>query len=332
MICLALLLSVTGLANVLYAGETAGTVGGRVYIRGEIREELDMTEAELSDIINRGYQNGLNHKLCGVKYQAILIPPADENLRIETRFFGSLTQMMMALDAGLIKGACVPEFVGKYLLAHRDNIKAGMFEFSDAREKYYLGFYNNKDLRDRVNKVLSDMTADGTLYALQEKYIRNFAADPEPVEFERFDEKTIKAAPETNKGAGQAAEKGATDNGAGDSAAERSGASAERSGGGTTLRVAVTGDLPPIDYVAEDGRPAGFNTALLAEIGRRLKVNVEIKIIESSARTMALVSGAADVIFWYLNGEGYVTTDMQNGIQLSNPYYELENWIYIERK
>lgn len=102
--------------------------------------------------------------------------------------------------------------------------------------------------------------------------------------------------------------------------------------GAETVRVAVTGDLPPMDYTAEDGSPAGFNTALLSEIGKRLKVNIEIMNIESSARTISLTSGVADVIFWYLYGENYVVTDMDDGIQLSDPYFSLDNWFYIEKK
>ena len=35
---------------------------------------------------------------------------------------------------------------------------------------------------------------------------------------------------------------------------------------GDPIRVAVTGSLPPMDYVAADGSFAGFNTAILAEI------------------------------------------------------------------
>ena len=33
-----------------------------------------------------------------------------------------------------------------------------------------------------------------------------------------------------------------------------------------TIRFVVTGDIPPVDYVAEDGTPAGFSTAVLAEL------------------------------------------------------------------
>ena len=37
------------------------------------------------------------------------------------------------------------------------------------------------------------------------------------------------------------------------------------------VKVAVTGDLPPIDFVTANGNPVGFNTAVVAEIAKRLK-------------------------------------------------------------
>ena len=67
---------------------------------------------------------------------------------------------------------------------------------------------------------------------------------------------------------------------------------------GKTVTVAVTGCLPPMDYVAADGTPAGFNTAILAEIGRRLKVNIKLVQVDSVARALELFSGMVDVVFW----------------------------------
>lgn len=265
------------------------TSAERVYVRGEIRESIDMTEEQLSEIMNESIQNGLNLKLYDMPVHTVLVPPVDNNFKLETKFFGSLTEMLLALDAGLIDGACVPEFTGKYLLARNDDLRAGMFEFSNVKESYYMGFYQNAALRDRVNEALAAMKADGTLYALEETYLKDLSIEPESAKFETFD-------------------------------------------GAETIKVAVTGDLPPIDYVAADGTPAGFNTALLAEIGKRLKINIELINIESSARTISLTSRVADVIFWYLYGENYVVTDMENGIQLSDPYYDLDNWFYIEKK
>ena len=67
-----------------------------------------------------------------------------------------------------------------------------------------------------------------------------------------------------------------------------------------TITVAVTGDLPPMDYVNADGTPAGFNTAVLSELANRMRVNIELKPVASSGRALAL-STVADVVFWVRN-------------------------------
>ena len=68
--------------------------------------------------------------------------------------------------------------------------------------------------------------------------------------------------------------------------------------GAKTLKVGVTGDLPPMDFVASNGKAAGFNIALLAEIANRAQVNIELVQIETGARAMALSSGKVDAVFW----------------------------------
>ena len=73
---------------------------------------------------------------------------------------------------------------------------------------------------------------------------------------------------------------------------------------GETIRIAVTGDLPPMDYVAPDGTPAGFNTALLAELGRRLNKNFEVIQVTSLGRAAALASGQVDMVFWTSGYDG----------------------------
>ncbi len=65
-----------------------------------------------------------------------------------------------------------------------------------------------------------------------------------------------------------------------------------------TIRVGVTGSLPPMDYIAPDGSFAGFNTAVLAEISNRLDMNVELLEVDSIGRAAALSSGTVDVVFW----------------------------------
>ncbi len=68
--------------------------------------------------------------------------------------------------------------------------------------------------------------------------------------------------------------------------------------GRKTIKVAVTGSLPPMDYVAADGTFAGYNTAMLAEIGKRLDRNITMVQVSSVGRATALDSGTVDVVFW----------------------------------
>lgn len=100
-----------------------------------------------------------------------------------------------------------------------------------------------------------------------------------------------------------------------------------------TIRAAVTGDLPPVDFMADDGTPAGFSTAVLAEVGKRLGVNIELMNIESGARSSALASGRADVVFWYEIVKGAENQpDIPDGVIVSEPYYEWEKFIHLRKR
>lgn len=68
--------------------------------------------------------------------------------------------------------------------------------------------------------------------------------------------------------------------------------------GAKTIKIGVTGDMPPMDFVATNGKAAGFNIALLTEIANRAQVNFELVQIETGARSMALSSGKVDAVFW----------------------------------
>lgn len=100
-----------------------------------------------------------------------------------------------------------------------------------------------------------------------------------------------------------------------------------------TVSVAVTGDVPPLDYVAADGQAAGFNTAILAELGRRAKLNIKLVYVETDARTTALMSGRADCVYWY---QVYKGTDEQSdaadGVIFSDPYYDTNIFLHVGRK
>ena len=95
--------------------------------------------------------------------------------------------------------------------------------------------------------------------------------------------------------------------------------------GAETIKVAVTGDLPPFDMVLADGTPAGFSTAVLAEISRRINKNIELVSVDSAARASILASKGADVVFWVAVPKDStlipVNIDQPSGIAITEPYY-----------
>ena len=95
--------------------------------------------------------------------------------------------------------------------------------------------------------------------------------------------------------------------------------------GADTIKVAVTGDLPPLDYVSADGKAAGFNTALLAEVSKLIGKNFELVHIDSGARATALTTEQVDVVFWVAVPINDTFTppdcDKPEGVILSDPYF-----------
>lgn len=95
--------------------------------------------------------------------------------------------------------------------------------------------------------------------------------------------------------------------------------------GAETIKVAVTGDLPPLDFVTVDGRPAGFNTAFLAEVSKIIGKNFELVQIDSGARSAALTSKLVDVVFWVAVPQTDTLAppdcDKPEGVILTEPYF-----------
>ena len=105
--------------------------------------------------------------------------------------------------------------------------------------------------------------------------------------------------------------------------------------GADTIKVAVTGDLPPFDMILEDGTPAGFSTAVLAEVSRRIGKNIELVSVDSGARASILSSKGADVVFWVSVPKDAAlipaNIDQPDGIALSDPYYS-DNIVHVGLK
>lgn len=190
---------------------------------------------------------------------------------VEAVEFDSLNSMLMSLNAGTIDGMIVYFTVGSYLCRQNENLTSWL-DYSEM-EKIYGGEMTNIKNRFILDQILGTdfsflMMEDHA--ALRDEFnqaIADMKADG------TLD--TLK-----------------------DSIMDLDKAEIAEIDSAETIRVGVTGDLPPIDYVDEAGIPAGFNTAVLAEISRRTGKNIELVSIDSGARSLALSEGIVDVVFW----------------------------------
>ena len=102
--------------------------------------------------------------------------------------------------------------------------------------------------------------------------------------------------------------------------------------GAETIKVAITGDVPPVDFIAPDGQAVGFNAALLAEIGKILGVNIELVEVDAIARTPSLTSGRVDAVFWYQVVAGAdIQHDIPEEVIVSESYYAWDTFVHIRK-
>lgn len=104
--------------------------------------------------------------------------------------------------------------------------------------------------------------------------------------------------------------------------------------GAKTIYVGVSGDYPPLDYVAANGLPAGFNVAILSEIGKVLNVNFEFVSMETQARFAALSSKKIDVIFCHFESSNtQYFDDLKTNNWISTiPYFTYKGGCFIVMK
>lgn len=79
--------------------------------------------------------------------------------------------------------------------------------------------------------------------------------------------------------------------------------------GEETLKVGISGDAPPLDYVAANGNPGGFNVAVLSEISKRANLNIKLVKVSSGARFTALQSGKIDSFLWHNTSQSFTSSE-----------------------
>lgn len=92
--------------------------------------------------------------------------------------------------------------------------------------------------------------------------------------------------------------------------------------GAPTIRIGLTGNLPPFDYTSADGTPSGFNTAFAKALGDYLKVNIELTTVDVGARLTALSTKKIDVIFWMIVDAQSDTLANTDGVCITQVYHK----------
>ena len=187
-------------------------------------------------------------------------------------YYDTLDALLMALNAGDIDSIEIFQSVARYLCATNDNLRMG------------ISYDTDKPLNTFAEVVLSGHGGNDFSFllmednaALRDEFNAAIADMKTDGTLDSFVETYIDGVI------------------AGD---EPAAIEMPRFDGARTVRVAVTGSLPPMDYVAPDGTPAGFNTAVLSEIGNRTGMNIELVQVDSLGRAAALASNTVDAVFW----------------------------------
>ncbi len=187
-------------------------------------------------------------------------------------FYDTIDSMLMALNAGDIEGMMVYNSTAQYLCATNDDLQCRYkYNFEDVK-----GTFAETVLDGHLRNDFSFLMMDSN-EAIRDEFNSVIKAMKDDGTLDKLIKEQIDGPI---------------------SGSEVKSITMPKFEGAETIKVAITGSLPPMDYVAADGNPAGFNTAVLAEISQRIGKNIEIVVVDSIGRSTALSSGTVDAVFW----------------------------------
>lgn len=238
---------------------------------------LNYSEEEFANASVIWYYLGISLFNNGYVQSKVMVPMDPEYALAATaadypvRFYDSLDAMVMGLQAGEIISFDIYSCVADYICAQNENLVNYVQYDTTSDRSAFVG-----EVLDRFSNGFSFMMLEEN-EALRDEFDVAIDAMKEDGTLQQLiDEHITKV---INGGEPQVVKP-------------------DKIEGAETITVAVTGSLPPMDYIAPDGTVAGFNTALLAEIGRRIGKNIKFEQVDSLGRAMALSSGTVDVVFW----------------------------------
>ena len=96
--------------------------------------------------------------------------------------------------------------------------------------------------------------------------------------------------------------------------------------GAETIKVGISGVLAPMDYATADGKPGGFNVALIGEISKLIGKNIEFVNVDPDSKFLALSSGTIDLFFW-----NFYNSFISEDYEVSEPYLEDDGALIIKK-
>lgn len=209
-------------------------------------------------------------------------------------FYENLNAMLMALKAEDIKEIDVPEIVGEYITEVNPDCEISCVMRCHYDNEFVFGFFRS-ERGFELQEKFNEAIAFLKMNGKLDEIIENYTKDPDIMSSKHVE--------------------------------------FENFDGADTLKIAITGDMPPVDFVSVEGKAAGFNAAILSEIAKRLKVNIELINIDTGARTVTLSSGRSDAVFWYMRDNGpRERDDIPEEILISEPYYSWNTFVHVRFK
>ena len=205
-----------------------------------------------------------------------------EKPQTEIVFYDSLDAMLMALNAGDINTMSIYNTTADYLVANNDKLIKGLSYDYDPEAKDLSAFLLHGVLANSFSFMMMEGRED-----LRDEFNAAIASMKADDTLEKFIKEQMRDVVDGK---------------------EIEAIKMPVIEGAETIKVAVTGSLPPMDYVAADGTAAGYNTAVLAEISKRIGKNIELVVVDSVGRAAALASGTVDAVFWTR------TSDLSNAL------------------
>ena len=209
----------------------------------------------------------LNDRVLGILVSPVVVRPSSIRdtlgfLPSEVRSFPTSNELVTALKTRRVDGMLTTTETSKFLISADDTL--GILPDSMIQHQGLAMILRKTDekLVEELNMAITRLRAEGMLEKLYEDYIADV---------------TVRKLAETP-------------------------AQIPEIPGAETILVGINGDLPPYDYISADGKPAGFNVALMGEISQILGKNVTFVTIPSETRYSALLSSSSrrmDLFFWF---------------------------------